>query len=148
MNEPNIKIDGLKLWIHCRQFPDAQDYWDGNWLSATAICEAHNATVKVTGSVLMNVDIARWMKKCEQLHRNEISEANLEPLEPNLKITIRSVDKRGHLEVVVEITPEHMTQRHRFTFGIDQSYLPRLISECHAILKEHPIRQPEKFIDA
>jgi hypothetical protein len=30
--EPDLKLDGFSLWVFGRQFPDANDYWDGNWL--------------------------------------------------------------------------------------------------------------------
>jgi len=35
---PDLKLEGLQIWIHGRQFPDAADYWDGNWLRVTAHC--------------------------------------------------------------------------------------------------------------
>lgn len=48
----------------------------------------------------------------------------------------------GHLEILVEITPDHLTQEHKFRFEVDQSYLPGLISQCRKILSRWPARSP------
>jgi len=32
LGPPDLKISGLQIWIHDRDIPDAEDYWDGNWL--------------------------------------------------------------------------------------------------------------------
>ncbi|MFC4159857.1 hypothetical protein [Chitinimonas lacunae] len=38
LGEPDLLIAGLRVWIHGSQFPNAVDYWDGNWLRVTAYC--------------------------------------------------------------------------------------------------------------
>jgi hypothetical protein len=45
-NDPDLKIFGLCVWIHGRQFESSVDFWDGNWLRATAICSSEGVTVK------------------------------------------------------------------------------------------------------
>lgn len=49
--ESDMKIAGLAIWIHGRQFPDSKDYWDVNWLNVTVRCGAQGASVKVCGLV-------------------------------------------------------------------------------------------------
>jgi len=44
----------------------------------------------------------------------------------------------GQLEVRVDITPGNVTQSHPFTFELDQTYLPELISGLTEILKKYP----------
>jgi hypothetical protein len=44
LGEPDLRVAGLRVWIHGRQFPDSQDYWDGNWLNATAYCVYPDST--------------------------------------------------------------------------------------------------------
>jgi hypothetical protein len=44
--EPDVKIVGLRTWVHCREFESSDDYWDGNWLRVTARCEADGAVVE------------------------------------------------------------------------------------------------------
>jgi len=42
--------------------------------------------------------------------------------------------------MVVEITPDHLTQRHRFEFTLDQSYLPPFIGQLRALAGRFPVR--------
>jgi hypothetical protein len=140
LGPPALKVAGFQLWIHGRQFPDAQDYWDGNWLNVTAHCGANGASVWVSGAIVMVSDLAHWMAECEALYQNGQGVAVLEPCEPNLRVTLRSSDRLGHILMRVEITPDHMAQEHRMDFEIDQSYLPSLMGRCRAIIDEYPIR--------
>jgi hypothetical protein len=140
LGPPALKVVGLQLWIHGRQFPDSQDYWDGNWLNATAHCGANGASVWASGAIIMVSDVVRLLVECEALYQSRDGEALLQPLEPNLLVTLRSSDRCGHILMRVEITPDHMTQEHRMDFEIDQSHLPSLMAQCRAIIEEYPIR--------
>jgi hypothetical protein len=44
------------------------------------------------------------------------------------------------MELRVEITPDHMTQVHRFVDTIDQSYLPEVLRACERLLGQYPVR--------
>ena len=140
LGAPTLKLVGFQLWIHGRQFPESQDFWDGNWLSVTAHCGANGASVWVSGAIVMVTDISQWATQCEALYESGQGEAALQPCEPNLLVTLRSSDQIGHILMRVEITPDHMTQAHRMDFEIDQSYLPSLMTQCRAIVAEYPIR--------
>ena len=48
--EPTFQIGPLRIWVHGRQFPDAIDAWDGNWLNVTAHYVAQGASVVVAGA--------------------------------------------------------------------------------------------------
>jgi len=65
-------------------------------------------------------------------------EAELSGYEPNLKLTLRATSL-GRVTGEVEMTPDHLSQYHRFELGVDQSYLPALIASCDAILDEFPV---------
>src|SRR5438034_8814078 len=107
LGPPALKIAGLQLWVHGRQFPEANDYWDGNWLNVTAHCGANGASIWALGAIVMVTDIARWIAECEELYKRLQGEATLDPCEPNLHVTIRALDGRGHMTMRVQITPEH-----------------------------------------
>jgi hypothetical protein len=51
LGAPDLKLEGLQIWVHGRQFPDLHDYWDGNWLRVTAHCGGSGASVFTTGSI-------------------------------------------------------------------------------------------------
>jgi hypothetical protein len=64
---PALKIAGFQLWIHGRQFPNAQDYWDGHWRNVTVHCGASGASVWTSGAIVMVSDQARLATECEAL---------------------------------------------------------------------------------
>jgi len=140
LGDPALTLAGFQLWIHGREFPEAEDYYDGNWLRVTAHCAAVGADVWAQGSILMTPDIEQFGAQCELLLQGEGTTAILAPLEPDLRIAIETVDHIGHLRVRVEITPDHLAQSHRMEFDIDQSYLPEIIRSCTVIVEEYSIR--------
>jgi hypothetical protein len=144
LGPPSLKIEGFALWVHGRQFPESQDFYDGNWLSVTGHCGASGASVWVQGAILMVTDLQRWADQCEILYQSLKGEAVLHSYEPHLKVTINNADAFGHLRMQVEITPDHMNQKHTFDFELDQSYLPQLIRNCREIIAAYPIRGTEE----
>ena len=137
-DDPSLRIAGLSIWIDNRQFPGASDYYDGNWLNMRARMEAPGATVKCGGSILMTTDVDQFRKELESLSATLTGEATLSSFEPELKVTLRG-QQLGHIEAEVEIAPDHLSQFHRFTLDLDQSYLPALITGCEAILERFPV---------
>ncbi len=140
MGEPDLRVAGFQLWIHGRQFPEAEDDDDGNWLRVTAHCGRSGASVWVQGAILMVTDIGRFGDGCAAMLRGDTKSAALDPLEPELKLSLEAVDCLGHVRALVEITPDHLAQSHHFEFEVDQSYLPGIIRECAAIVQAYPIR--------
>jgi len=148
LGPPSLKVGGFALWVHGRQFPDSQDFYDGNWLNLTAHCGASGASVWVEGAILMIPDLERWADQCVALYESLRGEAELRSYEPELRVTISSANTLGHLTMRVEITPEHMRQRHVFNFELDQTYLPQLIRNCREIVAAYPIRGMKAERDA
>jgi hypothetical protein len=140
LGPPALKIAGFQLWVHGRQFPDAEDADDGNWLRVTGHCGASGASVWVQGSILMVTDIERFGRECRSLYEGKGDRAGLEPFEPELRIGLKAADQMGHIRAEVELTPEHLTQTHRMQFEIDQSYLPEIIEQCAAVVRAYPVR--------
>ena len=137
LGAPDIKIEGLQIWVHSRQFPTEEDYWDGNWLNVTAHCGTLGADVWTSGAILHVPDIVRWLAALEEMNKSLSGEANLVSLEPELCVEL-NMKERGQISMRVEITPDHMTQEHTFQFEMDQSYLPSLIGSCRKVLAKYP----------
>jgi len=90
----------------------------------------------------------RWADALDQLHRGRPEGvATLTSDEPNLTAVIRSTD-RGQLQLVVDITPDPLTQEHRVRFAVERSALPDLVRQCRAIVKAYPVRDPDGAHDA
>ncbi len=139
LGDPDIKLDSLQIWIHGREFPQAEDYWDGNWLNVTAHCGSRGADVWTSGAILHVPDIARWLANLEEMNKSLSGEANLVSLEPELCVELNTKG-HGQISMRVEITPDHLTQEHNFEFEIDQSYLLSLIESCRKLIAKYPVR--------
>ena len=145
----HLKIAGLELWVHDRRSPKAQDYWEGNWLLVTARCTTTGANVWTTGPMLRVPDVVRWADALDQLHQGKPEGvATLSSDEPNLTAVIRSTDRAGQLQLVVDITPDPLTQEHRLRFAVERSALPDLVRQCRAIVKAYPVRDPDGARDS
>lgn len=139
LGEAHINLSGLKLWIHGYQYQNPDEYWDANWLNATAVCSANGASVRVHGAFIRTDEIAAWQSAVETLTVNFQGVAELQCIEPEISVTLKAMSL-GALEMKVQITPDHLNQEHRFTFAIDQSYLTSLASQCARLLQSFPIR--------
>ena len=143
MIDPDLKFGGLSLWVRGRANPEASDYWDGNWLTVLATMKVGQSSVTTEGSILMTSDFERFRSELTRMHATLAGEASLSGYEPNLKVALRA-GNLGHINCVVEITPDHMGEFHRFNFEFDQTYLPPLIAACASIVERFPvISQPD-----
>jgi len=139
LGEPDIKLNGLQIWIHGRQYPNEQDYWDGNWLNVTAHCGGKGADVWTNGDILHVPDLVRWLAALEVMNQTTSGAADLVSLEPELSVELKTCGL-GQIQMNVEISPDHMTQQHSFQFGLDQSYLEGLIADLRSLLAKYPIK--------
>jgi len=88
MNEPDLKLAGLKIWIHGRQFPDATDFWDGNWLPVSVLCQYPSARVEFDGPIIHFGEIEGFLRGLEDLYKNLKGKSALECTEPNLRLAL------------------------------------------------------------
>lgn len=101
--------------------------------------DAPGATVQCEGPILMTSDVQRFRNELAAASKTLAGEATLAGLEPELTVKVK-VQRLGQVAVEVEITPEHLSQFHRFTLDLDQSYLPDVITSCDAVLERFPVR--------
>jgi len=134
-----FEIAGFKLMVMGRQFPDAQDYWDGNWLNVRCECKASGARVEAQGPLVHLSEIAELLNGLKALSEGNGKKANVDFIEPELGLRFE-VGSRGDLKFEVRLTPNALEQSHRFDFAIDLSYLPVAIGQCKAILDAYPRR--------
>ncbi len=139
--EPSLVLGKLKLWVHQRQFPNADDYWDGNWLSVTAQYHRHQSSVVVNGPILHLGELWGLYQGCTRMHTALKGQAALECIEPNLSLQL-SAGPTGRIQVETKITPDQLTETHAYTDEIDLSYLPAIIAALEAIFNDYPIKEP------
>ena len=139
LREPALSIAGFQLWIHGWQFPLASDYDDANWLRVTAHCGEAGASVSAAGAILRAPDLEGWGQKCASLLAGEADKAELLSFEPDLAAEVSRVSPRGY-SLRVEITPDHLSQQHSFTFAINGEALAELVRQCQAVAVLYPTR--------
>jgi hypothetical protein len=144
-DDASITLGPLTIWVAGYQYSDAQDYWDANWLSATARCEGHGSRVEASGAFLHLGELKKWKEDLEAFQRTLTGKVELPTIEPTLTVKIEGQkSKTGHLSCEVHLSGEHISERHRYSFEIDQSYLPGLLVQLAAVLKALPIRHAKK----
>ena len=114
LGKPDIRLDCLKIWIHGRQFPELTEYWDGNWLRVTVHCGSQGASVWANGPIIHLSEIQSWLTSLEQMNQTLKGKADLECMQPELSIDMTILDQLGHLKIAIHLTPDHMTQEHKF----------------------------------
>ncbi len=132
LGSPDVRLGPLKIWVHGFEYADNFDAFDGDWLRASVHCGGKGAQVFVTGSILRLSELLEWLKQLEAMNSNLSGCANLDCIEPELKVEMQS-ESLGHISTKVMITPDHLTQFHSFEFDLDQSYLSPLIAEIKKI---------------
>ena len=138
--DPDFRVAELKVWIHRRQYENADEYWDANWLNITARCTSGGAKVEISGPVLHLSEVVGFLRECEVLYERVKGEATLGCMEPNLHLSLHTTDSLGSIEAVIAITPDHLNEEHSFKFQIDQSHLPFIIRGLKKVLAEFPVR--------
>jgi hypothetical protein len=135
---PDLQLGQFEIWIHGRQFPEATDYWDGNWLMVTVRCQTQLATVWTAGPIMHLSELANWIKSTEQMVNTLTGEANLVCMEPELGVEMK-MDKLGHVRVKVKITSDSPKGHHVLNFEIDQSHLPDFVRDGRRVIAQFPI---------
>ena len=139
LGEPSLRVGGLRVWVHHRQFPDSADYWDGNWLVVTAIYRSPASWASATGAILHASELLHLLTEAERLYSSLSGTAILPCMEPNLRLEMKG-NGRGQIEVEVLITDDHLSESHKYVEQIDQTHLPPLLQACSRVLADFPIK--------
>jgi hypothetical protein len=134
---PSLVLGGLRLWVLGKASPESVEWYDGTWLDVRAQCVAPGATVTASGPLLTVEDLGRLLAGMEAMLSGRASAAEMSPLEPNLVVGLTG-NSKGRLRIDVRITPDPMTQEHRFFFDAGIGYLPGPIAQCREILGRFP----------
>lgn len=105
LGSPQLKIAGLQVWVHARQFPNAQDYWDGNWLRVTAYSSYPNSNVQARGPIVHLGEVYGLSETLKRLYKSLSGQAALKCIEPNLDVLLEA-GSTGHIEVLPNYEPD------------------------------------------
>lgn len=139
MPEHIIKIHGdgafVTLDFHHRAYPEAQDYWDGNWVVTRIQAATQGFNADFTDQVHLG-DVVPFYEQVMKMHATLTGEATLAMMEEYLTVT-GTLDARGGLDWSAMLSqPFRRDNRLQFTFRADQSYLPDMIQQLEHVLTE------------
>ena len=126
-------LGGFTLQAFNRQFPEATDYWDGNWLLVEATCGAGLNVVGTSGSFIHGSDLRQWIRQLAEWDGH--SRLELKTLEEELALSISPSD--GELSVEVQLGRLERTTRNAYSVPTKQ--LDVFCAGLHDLLECFPI---------
>ena len=118
------------------RFPSATDYWDGNWLRATAR-HVGGRGAGLTGAFLHVGDIVGWRAALEPVVRGVAGEAELVTVEEQLGFRV-VVLAEARVVVETELRPDHV-EVVRLSETIDGAALVGSLALLDALLSRFPV---------
>ena len=138
LGKPAFEVEGFRVWVHGRQYPDSQTFWDGNWWRTTIRCSSANSSVNVTGDVLHGSEVAAWLIELARVRESHEGSAQMTTMEPFLEVEIKP-ETYKRFSVRVNITPSHTSEKHYFEFWCMSDEIDKLIDGCRDVLRQYPI---------
>jgi hypothetical protein len=122
-----------------REFPEAADYWDGNWVYATVRISV-GAFRGEYEALLRTTEFASFRGGLARLQADLKGEAAFESMEEWLQMNVTG-DGRGHFVAKCEARDEPGTGNLlRFELHFDQTELPLVIATVDAVLAAFPVK--------
>jgi hypothetical protein len=107
-----------------------------------ANCAEQQASVAVVGPILHLGELRRWRNALAEIDDLLEGSVELPTIEPNLRLEL-VCDHLGHIRAKCEITPDPATQKHTFSFQVDQACFHALLRQCNRVLEDYPVRDPQ-----
>jgi hypothetical protein len=138
LGKPSLQIQGLRIWIHHRQFPDAMDYWDGNWLIATAHCRQDHSEAWIVSEAFLR--IPEIQELTDQLGSLQSTHKKIEfrTLEPRLSLDFEA-EFNNSFKMKVDFSRK-LNKNNEYIFQVTKRDLQTITSEIKEILIEYPVR--------
>jgi len=130
--------DHLVLRPLRRSHPEAEDFWEANWLKVdvSARAGAFRGTVEAD---LRSDELERFAEQLAALQPDGKSRAALESMEGWVTARL-SLDQRGRLEAACEVRDDPAAGSClRFTVRAEQAQLPALLASLAALLRAYPV---------
>ena len=130
--------DHVLIEITARSYPEAQDYWDANWLQATAKVQVGPFRARFETSIRTN-ELLGLRHAFQALHQSLDGSQTFETLENWISLDITG-DGRGHF-VAACVIRDDPGSRNRLTFDLtfDQTEIPELVESVETILEVFPV---------
>jgi hypothetical protein len=128
----------LKLSLNGRSHPDCDDYWDGNWLSASIVIRAGGFRGSIEGDIRAE-ELAAFYGQLAQLQDSLQGVAEFDTLEDWLSIRATG-DGIGHIEMrCVVLDQPGIGNKLEFTLASDQTFAKEAVGQLAEATKAFPV---------
>jgi hypothetical protein len=122
-----------------REFPDLNDFWDGNWVYATVRLQAGAFRAEYEAQ-LRTTDFQLFRQQLGVLYERLTGTAAFDAMEDWIKLQVVG-DGKGHMTAKCTARDYPGTGNTlTFTLQFDQTDVPRMLRELDAILAAFPVR--------
>jgi hypothetical protein len=138
----HFRIEALR-----REFSDATDFYDRNWLIVRFSAKDAVSKVGVCGPYLLTSELRSLLDGARDLTAGRISQFTLPTIEPILRLSSEKRD--GSEDFVASVTihsemcppggPGSSRSIHKYEFGIDRADLQALQRQLEAVLDAYPV---------
>jgi hypothetical protein len=122
-----------------REFPEATDYWDGNWIDSKVTLRVGGFTGAYDAQFRVD-EFASFRDQLRPLYEALRGEARFESMETSLKILVTG-DGLGHLAAECVACDQPGTgNRLSFELAFDQTELQVVLGDLEALLRVFPVK--------
>lgn len=133
-------LDHITIRILGRMHPDAEDYWDGNWLVTPLSISVGGFTAEI-GAGLRSEELRSFREGLQRLQASLAGQAKLVSMEGWLDLRV-DVAASGRLVVAGQSRDRLGSSANELSFSItelDQSYLPVIIEDLQEAERRFPV---------
>jgi hypothetical protein len=121
-----------------REYPEARDYWDGNWLNATVEIVAGGFRGKYE-ALLRAEEFAQFRDQLRPLYEHLSEAATFTTMEDWLRIHIEG-DGKGHFQAQCQAVDQPgLGNRLTFSIEFDQTELPAIVRSLDEVCVAFPV---------
>lgn len=127
----------VEILILDREFPDATDFWDGNWLNANVTLRTphFHGTYRTW---IRTVELEDFRNALNRLARNEVPAAEFTTMEEQLHLRGR-LERRGAVAWTVRGCGDDREAELTFSFETDNASIVKVANELGMILEQYPV---------
>ena len=127
----------LQILIFGRSYPEATDFWDGNWLRSEVAAKIGGFQCRFEAA-LRAEEFRLFQAALAELHQSLNGDAVFSTLEGQVKITLKG-DGQGHIDVRIRMCDlPGSGNRFEGEFRIDQTYLRGIQAGLDGLLADYP----------
>jgi hypothetical protein len=136
----DIHIEDLTITVIGYERPESDEYYDSNWLLVEMRYERGDTKIVRRGSDIQAPELVSFLSQVEKMYEIVSGHAELSCIEPYISINLQMNKTNGHVSGLIELTPDHVKEKHIINIEIDQSYLTEIINDLRVAVNAFPVK--------